>query len=1283
MLAIASWVPWKAPAASKRRSVATAMLPARRATVFRSAAAAAASVGRSPGAASGAGSNIRHALGARWGPAPAVLPCSSAHASSRSLRTFAPAQLPRSRRKGRFASSRRGQEQEEGEEDDGDDADHDEGGSHEDHVTLDSPDVRSRILVIRKNPPSPFQPISTEADQPASQNHLESEQREGKSLGESRRAHAKNTNTAPDSNATESSSRLRGSDRKTPAEESSAPSGDGDGAPGSDGATGGDGSGPPPPSAPAIPEVYPQVLALPITGRPLFPDHRKVVVVTDPKAMAAIDKVVKSDQPWVGAFLLKDDTIDTDIVTSPDQVHQVGVFCRIVSTWHLRANPSKTPSDAKSAPEGDKLSVLLVPVRRISIEDVFNPNTVSLPPAPASTDPAPASAPSSSSAPQESDLNNKSEAVSSLTEQELKVKKMSPAEAQALEYTQSVDPAQVSSSVESETETAVEEVHPRQAETSQTRLLQDLDVSMVQVHNYVLEPYELTTALKNKMNEIISTLNSFWNLTSRSSTESNMAIYKSRVSPEMLSNPEQLTDFTAAISGIESGQELQHLLAARTIEERLDIALGTAQKDLLNLEMQIRFLRETDQKTQQRNKEYVLQEQMKQIKKELGSEAERETLAAKFQAKADELNMPEAARKAFDEELSKFRSPESQSYDQNVTRNYLEWLTSLPWGITTKERLSTKNAKDVLDKDHYGLKDVKDRILEFLAVGQLKGSIQGKIICLHGPPGVGKTSIGKSIARATDRKFFRFSLGGLGDYAEIKGHRRTYVAAMPGKAVQALKATQSENPVILLDEVDKVGEGRAHGGDPSAALLEMLDPEQNHNFLDLYLDVPIDLSRVLFVCTANDRSRIPRPLWDRMEAIEVTSYTPAEQFEIAKGYLIPNAIKENGLQGADITMPDEVVKHILEGYIRDSGVRGLQKTLNKVYRKIAYRLVTQYGDVVDEIQPESPEADADKKEQSSERAASTEDQKSSSSKTEEEGVEDHANAETQTKKDAEALAKRLNLPEDFRMVIGEADVHGFLGPPYPNTDRLFPAVMPSGVSNGLAFTNTGAGTLTPIEATLLPGSGQVRLTGHLGQVIQESAQLALSWVKSNAALLGVDPAWMEKQDLHLHMPDGQTPKDGPSAGVALITCLVSLALNKPVSHTLAMTGEASLRGVVLPVGGLKEKLIAAHRNGMKQLILPAAVQPQVETDVAQEIRDALDIHYVHDVYAALNVAFGSGPWTAEAIKLATHRAAVASPADGADQRRPDAASTPTAAAGAREPRGATPASRPPPPPSSP
>lgn len=992
-----------------------------------------------------------------------------------------------------------------------------------------------------------------------------------------------------------------------------------------------------PPAAPPQPDNFPQVLALPITSRPLFPSHRKVVVVTDPKAMSAIEKVAKSPHPWVGAFLLKDNSEDTDIITSREQVHPVGVFCRIVSTWHSRPaapreNGSKSTSSAP--PEGDKLSVLLIPLRRIAIEDVFMPGSITLP-SPVDTTPAESSAePATVQAPSEqatSQTGLEAEATSQQTENQAAA--AAPATAQEESVTDSAEP-----STETETEST------RQALTGQVQLLHKDDVSMVQVHNFVLEPYDLTSSMKSKMNEIISTLNSYWNLTSRTpASDSNLALYKNEVSPEMLSDPERLCDFVAAISGIESGLELQKLLSSRHIEERLTLALNTAQKDLMNLEIQIRFSRETDQKTQKRHKEYVLQEQMKQIKKELGTEAEKETLVAKFQAKADSLNMPEAARKAFDEELSKFRSPENQSHDSNVSRNYLEWLTSLPWGITTKERLSTKNAQQVLDRDHFGLKDVKDRILEFLAVGQLKGSIQGKIICLHGPPGVGKTSIGKSIARATDRKFFRFSLGGLGDYAEIKGHRRTYVAAMPGKAVQALKSTQSENPVILLDEVDKVGAGRAHGGDPSAALLEMLDPEQNHNFLDHYLDVPVDLSRVLFVCTANDASRIPRPLWDRMEAIEVTSYTPAEQFEIAKGYLIPSAMEENGLQGGNITMPDHVVKHLLEGYIRESGVRGLQKTLNKVYRKIAYRLVTQYGDVLEEqaaaAAKAEEEAEATAKAQAESQPAQANEAEQNASEESKKDTDVQKTPESE-KKEVEPLIKRLNLPADFALEISEKDVHDFLGPPWPNTDRLFPSIIPAGVSNGLAYTESGAGTLTPIEATLMPGSGQVRLTGHLGQVIQESAQLALSWVKSNANLLGVDPAWMEKQDLHVHMPEGQTPKDGPSAGVALITCLVSLVLQRSVPHTLAMTGEASLRGMVLPVGGLKEKLIAAHRNGMKTLVLPAAVQPRVDTDVAKEVRDSMEIHYVHDVFSALHHVFGPGPWSVEAARLAGERSDV-------------------------------------------
>ena len=565
--------------------------------------------------------------------------------------------------------------------------------------------------------------------------------------------------------------------------------------------------------------------------------------------------------------------------------------------------------------------------------------------------------------------------------------------------------------------------------------------------------------------------------------------------------------------------------------------------------------------------------------------------------------MPEAVRTVFDEELAKLQTLEQAASEFNVTRGYLEWLTSIPWGVHSPDNYAISRARDVLDEDHFGLKDVKDRILEFLAVGKLRGTVEGKIICLVGPPGVGKTSIGKSIARALDRQFYRFSVGGLSDVAEIKGHRRTYVGAMPGKAIQALKKVGTENPLILIDEVDKLGRG--YNGDPSSALLEMLDPEQNSSFMDHYMDVPVDLSRVLFVCTANTLGTIPQPLLDRMEVIEVSSYTAEEKRHIARGYLAPQAKEASGLKEADVSLPDESIDFIIRRYARESGVRGLRKLLEKVYRKVAFDIVKEHGE---EVFPE-PSSESETK------------PLPTSAKNESIQV---------TKQERSPMA----VPPNVSVVINEEQLRDYLGPPIYHKDRMYTHTMPAGVALGLGYLGNGSGSLMPIETTLMPGKGNLHLTGKLGDVIKESASIALSWVKSHAYELGLtkEPGetLLDHRDVHLHMPEGAIGKEGPSAGVAFAVSLISLLTDRSLPTKLAMTGEVSLRGMVLPVGGLKEKLLAAHRAGITTVILPAHNRPSVEADVPKSVLDDLEVHYVTNVWAALDVAFGHGPWSAQA-----------------------------------------------------
>jgi len=895
----------------------------------------------------------------------------------------------------------------------------------------------------------------------------------------------------------------------------------------------------------SVPTVYPQVLALPITRRPLFPGFYKAVVIRNPHVCAAIKDAMKRGQPYVGAFLLKDEEEDSDVIVSMDRVHRVGVFAQITSIF-----PAHSGSKTDDSEEG--ITAVLYPHRRIVIDELITPMP--------KDQPVPSQPPEAPKAVAEQEsIKGESDDISSI---------------------------------------------PSHSPPFQTAFLHQYEVSLVNVTNLQMEPYDRKPSQYTRavMSELISVFKDIANLNPLFRDQiANFSI--SQGAGNVFEEPEKLADFAAAVSSSDT-EELQGVLESMNIEDRLQKALLVLKKELVNAQLQSKISKDVENKIQKRQREYYLMEQMKGIKKELGIESDgKDKLIEKFKEKASKLNMPEAVRTVFDEELAKLQTLEQAASEFNVTRGYLEWLTSIPWGVHSPDNYAISRARDVLDEDHFGLKDVKDRILEFLAVGKLRGTVEGKIICLVGPPGVGKTSIGKSIARALDRQFYRFSVGGLSDVAEIKGHRRTYVGAMPGKAIQALKKVGTENPLILIDEVDKLGRG--YNGDPSSALLEMLDPEQNSSFMDHYMDVPVDLSRVLFVCTANTLGTIPQPLLDRMEVIEVSSYTAEEKRHIARGYLAPQAKEASGLKEADVSLPDESIDFIIRRYARESGVRGLRKLLEKVYRKVAFDIVKEHGE---EVFPE-PSSDSETK------------PLPTSAKNESIQV---------TKQERSPMA----VPPNVSVVVNEEQLRDYLGPPIYHKDRMYTHTMPAGVALGLGYLGNGSGSLMPIETTLMPGKGNLHLTGKLGDVIKESASIALSWVKSHAYELGLtkEPGdtLLDHRDVHLHMPEGAIGKEGPSAGVAFAVSLISLLTDRSLPTKLAMTGEVSLRGMVLPVGGLKEKLLAAHRAGITTVILPAHNRPSVEADVPKSVLDDLEVHYVTNVWAALDVAFGHGPWSAQA-----------------------------------------------------
>lgn len=628
-----------------------------------------------------------------------------------------------------------------------------------------------------------------------------------------------------------------------------------------------------------------------------------------------------------------------------------------------------------------------------------------------------------------------------------------------------------------------------------------------------------------------------------------------------LEDPRQLVYFIATNIRMEP-TDSQAILELDSVREKLLRLTNIMTKELEVLELGHKIQSEAQSEMERMQRDYFLREQMKAIRKELGEEDEQAVEIEEYRQKIAEAGMPEEAEKEALRELNRMEKMPPQAAEYSVIKTYLDWLTDMPWQLSTEDQLNIEHARQVLNEDHYDLEDIKDRILEYLAVRKLRQERraeredqevqdvirqerEGVILCFVGPPGTGKTSLGQSIARAMGRKFIRMSLGGMRDEAEIRGHRRTYIGAMPGRIIQGLKRVGTRNPVFMLDEIDKVGSDWR--GDPSSALLEVLDPEQNRDFRDHYLDVPFDLSQVMFVTTANVLSTIPAPLRDRMEILELDGYTEDEKVRIAQEYLLPRQIRENSLRPDEVTISDDAMRVIARDYTREAGVRSLEREIGTICRKVATRVA------------------------------------------EREGVSVHVDAE---------------------------DVTEYLGKPRFYFEPAERTEVP-GVATGLVWTPTG-GDITFIEATRMKGNRRLTLTGKLGDVMKESAQAAVSYVRSKAGDLGIDEEAFTKSDIHIHVPAGAVPKDGPSAGVTIATALVSLLTGRNVRSDVAMTGEITLRGQVLPVGGIKQKVLAAARVGIKNVILPARNEVDLD-DIPEEIRE--DLHFVFaervdDVFAA-------------------------------------------------------------------
>ncbi|XP_070048344.1 lon protease homolog 1, mitochondrial-like [Nicotiana tomentosiformis] len=706
-------------------------------------------------------------------------------------------------------------------------------------------------------------------------------------------------------------------------------------------------------------------------------------------------------------------------------------------------------------------------------------------------------------------------------------------------------------------------------------------------------------------------------------------------------NYARLADFGAAISGANKLQ-CQQVLEELDVHKRLQLTLELVKKEMEISKIQESIARAIEEKISGEQRRYLLNEQLKAIKKELGLETDDKTaLSAKFRERLEpnKEKIPVHVMQVIEEELTKLQLLEASSSEFNVTRNYLDWLTALPWGNYSDENFDVLRAEQILDEDHYGLTDVKERILEFIAVGKLRGTSQGKIICLSGPPGVGKTSIGRSIARALNRKFYRFSVGGLSDVAEIKGHRRTYIGAMPGKMVQCLKSVGTANPLVLIDEIDKLGRG--HAGDPASAMLELLDPEQNANFLDHYLDVPIDLSKVLFVCTANVVEMIPNPLLDRMEVISIAGYITDEKMHIARDYLEKATRETCGIKPEQVEVTNSALLALIENYCREAGVRNLQKQIEKIYRKIALKLVREDGEIEpqnaevgeveaesihlsdeikskEEIQAGAESANGSNDDKASENNAEAEAEGAPVNQTQKSANEDACLQDTQeTEKATESEAsKTVN-----KVVVDSPNLADYVGKPVFHAERIYDQT-PVGVVMGLAWTSMGGSTLY-IETSLVEqgeGKGALNVTGQLGDVMKESAQIAHTVARTILQEKEPDNQFFANSKLHLHVPAGATPKDGPSAGCTMITSLLSLAMKKPVKKDLAMTGEVTLTGKILPIGGVKEKAIAARRSDVKTIIFPSANRRDFD-ELAPNVKEGLDVHFVDDYKQIFDLAF--------------------------------------------------------------
>ena len=669
------------------------------------------------------------------------------------------------------------------------------------------------------------------------------------------------------------------------------------------------------------------------------------------------------------------------------------------------------------------------------------------------------------------------------------------------------------------------------------------------LENYTVVDIDVKEEAKEKDVETLALMRTLLNYFERYAKSSNKITTETVDAVSDIEEPGRLADIVASHLPIKISDK-QEVLEMLNVKKRLDHLLIRLHDEQEVLDLEKKISAKVKQSMERTQKEYFLREQMKAIQTELGDSEGKTGEVATLRKRIDEVGMPETTKLAVLKELDRYEKLPAASAESGVIRNYVDWMVSLPWSKKTEDRMDIKHAEKILNRDHNGLEKVKERVLEYLAVRQLMKSLRGPILCLAGPPGVGKTSLARSIAESLDREFVRISLGGVRDESEIRGHRRTYVGAMPGRIIQGMKKAGTVNPVFLLDEIDKMSND--FRGDPSAAMLEVLDPEQNNTFSDHFIEEPYDLSNVLFIATANDLSTIPGPLLDRMEVISIAGYTEIEKTEIMKDHLIPKQMEEHGLKKGQIIFKDEALLELIRYYTREAGVRGLERQVAAVCRKVAKIIV------------------------SGEKKRVT----------------------VNTKSLEEFLGKH-------RYRYGQAETENQVG-----------------VATGLAYTTVGGDTLQ-IEVSLTPGKGKLQLTGKLGDVMKESAQTALSYVRSKTKELGVDVSYFETHDIHIHVPEGAVPKDGPSAGITIATAITSAILERPIHREVGMTGEITLRGRVLPIGGLKEKSLSAHRAGLTTIICPKDNERDIE-DIPEIVREQLTFKLVSSADEVLAIALDGG-----------------------------------------------------------